>query len=110
LSQQGVVGLGGDAEDDLADLEFGLAEEVAVIRGHEGTGELQQVGGGGLLEFLGQALGLGFWVGGEGGTRQGGLRDEGGLPDDVSTATFVYKYSTNFQDAYPAPRSMEVFA
>jgi hypothetical protein len=32
LSQQGVVGLGGDAQDEFAELEFGLAEEVAVRR------------------------------------------------------------------------------
>ena len=61
----GGVGLGGHAEQQGAEVEFGLAEEVAVVLGDEQAGHLEQLVRGGLLELLGELSGFGFLFGGE---------------------------------------------
>jgi hypothetical protein len=61
-----LVGLGGDAQDGVADAELGLAEEGGVVAADEVAGDVQQVLVGGLGDGGGQRLGLGFRRGGEG--------------------------------------------
>ena len=55
-----LVSLGGDAEDDVADLELVVAEEGGGCRADEGTGDLEEVGFGGSGDGLCQFAGLGF--------------------------------------------------
>ena len=83
MREPGVVGLGAEAEDDLADLEFGLPEEVAVVGGDESACQVEEVVGGSLQEVLGQLLGLGRLLGGQRGTRHHGLRGEVGFPGNA---------------------------
>ena len=61
----GAVDLGGDAEQQGAEVELGLAEEVAVVLGDEQAGHLQQLVRGGFLNLQGELPGFGFLFGGE---------------------------------------------
>jgi hypothetical protein len=61
----GAVDLGGDAEQQGAEVELGLAEEVAFVLGDEQAGHLEQLVRGGLLDLLGELPGFGFLFGGE---------------------------------------------
>jgi hypothetical protein len=69
LSEEGLVGLGADAVDEVADLEFGVAEEGGIVGGDEGAGDGEELFIRGLTEGLSELLGLGFPFGGE---RSGG--------------------------------------
>ena len=55
-----LVGLGGDAEGEVADLELGLAEEGGGVGTDEGAGHLEQLVFAGLGDGAGQFLGLRF--------------------------------------------------
>ncbi len=61
----GAVDLGGHAEQEGAEVELGLPEEVALVLGDEQAGHVQQLVRGGLLELLGELSGFGFLFGGE---------------------------------------------
>ena len=56
----GFQGPGAGAQDALADLELGGAQQFAVSLGGQQAGEGHQVGVGGLLEGVGDAAGLGL--------------------------------------------------
>jgi hypothetical protein len=60
-----LVGLGGHAEQEGTEVEFGLAEEVAIVLGDEQAGHLEQLVRGGLLELLGELSSFGFLFGAE---------------------------------------------
>ena len=64
MSQALRVGLGGDAQDGVADAERGLAEEGGAVAADEVAGDGEQVRVGGLGDGGGQLLSLGFLVGG----------------------------------------------
>jgi hypothetical protein len=97
-------GLGGDAQDGVADAELRLAEGGGVVGVDEVAGDGQQVLVGGLGDGGGQRLGLGFLLGGEG-LLQRGLTDKGGgLFTERRSSSLVYKDSTNCRDAHtPLP-------
>jgi hypothetical protein len=83
-----------------ADLKLGGAEEVLVVGGEEGTGEFFDFGVGGFADGLGEGLD----VGGAGGRGRGcwheGLRGKDAFSSQAANPAFVYKDSTNFQDAH----------
>src|SRR5262249_2810295 len=98
--QVGGVGLGADLEDEVADAELGAAEDVAVVGGGEGACDLEDLVLGGLPDGLGQLLGAGLLLGGEGAGRHGRppwLGD--GFSRDASVSPFVYKKFPNFRHA-----------
>jgi hypothetical protein len=103
LSEALLVGLGGDAQDGVADAELGLAEQGGVVGRDEVAGDAQQVLVGGLGDGGGQLLGLGFLRGGEG-LLHGGLTDKGGgFFVETPFSSLVYKDSTNCRDAHTLP-------
>jgi hypothetical protein len=55
-----LIGLGGDAQEDLADLELGSAEEVGGVGADQGAGDLEELLFGSLGEALRQQTSLGF--------------------------------------------------
>src|SRR5947209_20219624 len=98
--------------DEVAELEFGLAEGMAGVLGDEQTGHAPDIGGDGLGDARGQFLGLGLLLG-----RQlqravhGSLRECGGalLPETVSTP-YVYKKSNNYGGAHTREEARRDFA
>jgi hypothetical protein len=60
LSQLYLVGLGGGAQHEVADLELGGAKQLAGTGTHQGTGHLEQLLVDRLFDTLGEQLGLGF--------------------------------------------------
>src|SRR5262249_62136363 len=62
LGEPLLVGLGGDAVGQLADLELGGAEQVGRLGSGEGAGDLQQLLLGSRGDGGGEFLGLGFLV------------------------------------------------
>jgi hypothetical protein len=73
LSERNLQGLGTEVEDEVAEIELGLAESVGFVGGSEQTGDVKQVFFGDLAEQGEELLGLSFLFGGQG-TRHGGLR------------------------------------
>jgi hypothetical protein len=61
-----LVGLGGDAEDEVADLELGGAEEGGVGGDDEQAGDLEEFVLSGAGDGLSELLGLSFLGGGQG--------------------------------------------
>src|SRR5262249_24436755 len=94
-----LVGLGGDAQDGVADAELGVAEEGGVVGRDEVAGDGEQVVPGGGGDGGGQLLGLGLLRGGEG-LLHAGLTDRGGgFLGRWPFSSLVYKDSTNCRDA-----------
>jgi hypothetical protein len=100
LSEALLEGLGGDAQDGVADAELGLAEEGVVVGRDQVAGDGEQVLLGGLGDGGGQLPGLGLLRGGEG-FLHGGLTDRGGgFLGRRPFSSLVYKDSTNCRDAH----------
>jgi len=68
LSEEGLVGLGAEAVDEVAEVELGVAEEGGLVGGDEGAGDGEEFVVGSLAEGLSELLGLGFAFRGEGGS------------------------------------------
>jgi hypothetical protein len=100
LRQVFLVGLGGDTEDQVADLELGGAEEVSGVSGDEGASDLEQFRFGGLGNALGQELGLSFLSGSERGVHGSSSDAWGAFFARTASSPIVYKDSTNFSAAH----------
>jgi hypothetical protein len=87
----GGVDLGADAQQEVADLELGLAEEASVAGGNDLAGDLEEFVGSGLADSFGELLGLGLLFRGKGGRHGASVTKGGGFSSDVSVCPLVYK-------------------
>jgi hypothetical protein len=109
LRQGGFQGQGADVVDEIAQLQLGLSEGVLARPRDEQAGDLEDVGGDGLGDVESEFLSLGFLFGGQR-FLHGSLKDEGGgFLAGTALSSFVYKYSTNFRDAYTSLTTTAVF-
>jgi len=100
LRQALLVGAARQAQGGVADLELGVAEQLAVALGDEGAGHVQEVLLGRLGQGAGELLGLGFLLGGQRFLHGILTEGTGGFLAETAHSSFVYKESTNFRDAY----------
>ena len=92
-----LVGLGGDLEDEVADLELGSAEEGGRLGGDQSACDLEEFVVGRLGDGLGKLLGFRFLGGGEGflhGASRMGLVD---FSAKRSSADLCTKIPPNFE-------------
>jgi hypothetical protein len=80
LSEEGLVGLGASAEQEVAGQELGLAESVYLVGAGQQAGQGEEFFVHRVAEQREQFLGAGLLVGGEG-SRQGNLLGKGALAD-----------------------------
>ena len=93
---------------DIADLEFGLAEDFVLGLADEQPGQLEDVAINGLADARCEGLRLLFLFGGEGGARHGDL-GSGGFCFRQRFPRFVYKNSTNTAAAHTARSGRRFF-
>jgi hypothetical protein len=99
LRQVLLVGLGADAQEDVADGELGLAEG-GVAAADEGAGQLFELLGGGLGDGLGQLLDFPVLLLGQRLAHGGSWDGSGGLLAETAPSELVYKFSTKYPDAH----------
>jgi hypothetical protein len=94
-------GLGGDLVSEVAEFELGRPKGMSVVGGDESSGEFLDFRFGGLADGLCKGLDVGVLVGGQrGGRHEVASVARGRFQSTQRTRPFVYKDSTNFQDAH----------
>ena len=109
MCQGDFQGPGADVVNEVAQLQLGLSEGVLAGVRDEQAGDLEDVGGDGLGDVQGEFLGLGFLFGGQWFLHGGLKEEEGGFLAGTALSSFVYKYSTNFRDAYTQSGALQNF-